>query len=74
MSFERRIGLWERMVVGCHRFVCEFCRRWKQQVEAVQNTVKLIAKRFEDGVFHRGKGLEPDAKDRIKKAIRNSND
>ncbi len=69
-SFERKLTLKERWQLRYHAGMCIFCKRWKPQVEMIEKTLQTISKKFESGDAPEGKGMDSEAKNRMKEAIR----
>ena len=68
-----RSGL-ERLMVNAHQLACPACRRFRRQVRLLDAALARIRARREAGDRLPGLFLPPDARERIKTALRAAND
>jgi predicted anti-sigma-YlaC factor YlaD len=73
-SLDRDPSEWEFLMVNAHRLACPGCRRFRRQVRSLAAALARIRVRREAGDRLPGLFLPPDARERIKTALRAAND
>lgn len=68
-SIDRKLSLKTRIELKIHLFTCEACVRYLQQIKFLREAMQKHAESFESEALPEKK-LSSDAKERIKKAIR----
>jgi predicted anti-sigma-YlaC factor YlaD len=69
-SLDRDLTRLERFALRSHLLYCAACRRYAQQVETLRRAVRRLVARVEAGEPLPGPGLPIDARERIKRALR----
>jgi hypothetical protein len=64
-AFDRRLGLLQRTGMRLHWLFCRWCRRYVAQLHLVRR-----AAHREDALRGTGRTLSPDARDRMKRRLR----
>jgi hypothetical protein len=62
-SLERPLTLRERVVLGLHLFVCEFCENYLRHLHELRDAARGLGDRP-------GPGLTEEARERIRRALR----
>jgi hypothetical protein len=73
-SLDRRLSGWERLMLNAHQLSCPGCRRFRRQIRMLHAALARIRTRGEVGGRLPGLCLSPDARRRIKAALRKAND
>ncbi|HEX3447346.1 MAG TPA: hypothetical protein VHS97_03800 [Isosphaeraceae bacterium] len=73
-SLDRDLSKFELLMVKAHQLTCPACRRFGRQVRLLDAALAGIRSRREAGDRLSGLFLPPDARERIKAALRAAND
>jgi predicted anti-sigma-YlaC factor YlaD len=73
-SLDRDRSELELLMINAHRLACPACRRFRRQVRSLDAALARIRARREAGDKLSGLFLPPDARRRIKAALRRAND
>jgi len=66
-SHERPLGLWERLGLKMHLWMCVGCRRFERQMTLLRLAVRALGKHPE--AVDDGAEFPPEARERIRKAL-----
>ena len=66
-SQERKLGLWERLNLRMHVWMCVNCRRFERQMQIMRKAMHLLGRRAESDMDDIE--LSVEARDRIRKAL-----
>ncbi len=65
VSYERRLGLWERLQLGLHLRACALCRRYRQQMKLVDSALSKV----KELIVPREEALSREARQRIRESL-----
>lgn len=68
-SLDHDIGFYDKVRIKIHHIGCEFCRRYEEQIEAVQKIVHGLAEKYEVELEEADIHLSDEAKTRIKSSF-----
>ena len=68
-SLDHDIGFSDKVRIKIHHIGCEFCRRYEQQLEAVQKIMHGLAAKYEVELEEVDLHLSDEAKARIKSSL-----
>jgi hypothetical protein len=67
---ERPLGFRERWGLRLHLWLCVSCRRFERQLELLRGAMRSLRQRAEADAAAGDAGLPPDARERIRRALR----
>ena len=70
-SHERPLSFHERLQKRLHMLICEWCRRYEWQLRMMRLAVRAHAEDVDTGTIV-ANGLSEEARDRMKRALKNS--
>lgn len=65
---DQRLSRGERFAVRLHLLYCSACRKFKRQIRYMRETLQAL--QDADPVTEAGPGLSPEARERIKRSLR----
>jgi hypothetical protein len=71
-SMDRSLPLRKRIGVRVHLLICKFCARYERQLLIIRDTVRRLVATEETAGGPLGETLSEEAKERIRKSLRNS--
>jgi hypothetical protein len=71
-SMDHSLPLGKRIGVRLHLFMCKFCARYKRQLLLIHETVRRLAATAEMPGETSGEPLSQEARERIRKSLRNT--
>lgn len=66
-SQEHPLGIWERVSLRFHLWMCVSCRQFERQIHFLRRSLRKLASRAE--IDSQGPKLSSEAQDRIRKAL-----
>ncbi|MBI2194139.1 MAG: zf-HC2 domain-containing protein [Planctomycetes bacterium] len=69
---DRRLPFLQRIEVRIHLMMCKVCARYRRQVLLLREAFRRYAARVEETELPSAAALPPDARDRIKRALNES--
>ena len=69
-SLDRKLPFWQRMQVRMHLLMCRFCSRFRNQTLFLRDAARHYLMAVEETETATSTGLSPEARDRIKKALK----
>ena len=66
-SMERPLPLWTRFAMRVHYFICVWCERYRDHLGLLSKAMRTSC---DHGVEHMKGELKPEAKDRLKQALK----
>lgn len=69
-SMDRNLPLYQRMLIRMHLMMCKYCTRFRRQVMMLREFCR--SRRLDEHVLDSAATLSPDARERIRKALRSS--
>jgi len=70
-SLDNPLPLGRRIKLRLHILVCEYCKRYEEQLMALRNAVQAMASPPAESSPNDQPGLSADARERIKQALKN---
>jgi hypothetical protein len=70
-SMDASLPITKRISVRIHLLTCIFCTRYEQQLRLIRETLRRISATEDHPEWPAGENLSPEARDRIKKSLRN---
>jgi hypothetical protein len=69
-SLDRKLPLWQRVQVRMHLLMCRFCSRFRKQAIFLRDAARYYLSAIEESDTGTGTALSPEARDRIKQALK----
>lgn len=71
-SMDHTLPFGKRLGVRLHLLMCKFCARYKKQLLLIREAAQRLAATEEKPGVHPGETLSEEARERIRKSLRNS--
>jgi hypothetical protein len=70
-SMDATLPIGKRIGVRVHLLICIYCTRYERQLLLIRETLRRLAATEDRPEWQAGQILSPEARDRIKKSLRN---
>jgi len=67
-KLDRDLGLWQRLSLKFHLFLCRYCRKYARQLDFLRSVCTQLDQHIECNDQH---SLSPESKQKLKAAIKN---
>jgi len=71
-GMDRSLPVWKRIGLRAHVLICTWCERYRRQLLFIRNAVRRYPDRLEGQDQPAAPALSPEARERLRQAIRRS--